>query len=196
MIRAGRIRPTRAAVVLTFGLLGACGGGGGGGGTPPTQPPIPPLPPTGATFTPDSAAGPNSISLAAGSGGSATRFVLDVQATDVTDVYAVSFELRFPDNLLNFRKSGTNEGGFLDEGKADTELIVEKSSTGTLVIGYSRLGLDNGASGSGLLFSLEFTLDANGSGSFDLRRTDVLDPFGVAQNGVDWLGGSISVSVN
>ena len=115
---------------------------------------------------------------------------------DVSDVYAVSFELRFPDNLLNFRSGGTSEGDFLDAGNADTDLIVEKTSTGTLVIGYSRLGPDNGADGSGLLFSLDFALDSNGSGSFDLRRTDVLDPFGVPQSGVDWIGGSIAVSVN
>jgi hypothetical protein len=185
------------AVLGLFGLSACGGGGGGGGGTPPTQPPIPPTPPRGATFTADAPAGPNSIALAAGQGGSATVFVLDVQATSVSDVYGVSFELEFPRNLLTFRKSGTTEGVFLrGDDKEDTELIIENRPAGNLVVGYSRLGPVGGVEGSGLLFSISFTLVGNGSGSLTLKRTDVVDPLGEAQGGVTWIGGSIDVSLN
>ena len=135
--------------------------------------------------------------MAAGQGGSTTVFVLDVQATSVSDVYGVSFELEFPKNLLTFRKNGTTEDVFLGgDDKADTELIVENSPAGNLVVGYSRLGPVEGVDGSGLLFSLQFTLVGNGSGPFTLKRTDVVNPLGEAQGGVTWIGGSIDVSRN
>jgi len=194
---ANRRALIRASLALA-GLfaLGACGGGGGGGGgaLPPTQPPIPP---SGATFTPSGAAGANSISLAAGPGSGATVFVLDVEATDVTDLYGVSFELEFPSTLMRFRPNRTETGSFLrGDDRVDTELIIEEVPAGNLVIGYSRLGSVSGVSGSGLLLSLEFALLGNGSGSLDLKNTDVIDPFGETQTGVSWVGGSIIVSVN
>ena len=193
-LRRALIRASFALVGLL--ALGACGGGGGGGGgaLPPTQPPIPP---SGATFTPAGTAGANSISLAAGQGSGATVFVLDVQATDVTDLYGVSFELEFPGALLRFRPNRTETGSFLrGDDRVDTELIIEELPAGNLVIGYSRLGSVSGVSGSGLLFSLEFTLTGNGSGSLNLNNTAIIDPFGETQTGVNSVGGSIVVSVN
>ena len=124
-------------------------------------------------------------------------FVLDVVATDVTDVYAVSLEIEFPNNLMNFRQNRTSEGVFLKgDDKAKTELIIEERPAGNLVIGYSRLGQVEGVDGSGVLFSIEFALISNGSGSFDLVRTALVDPFGEIQDGVSWVGGSISVRLN
>ncbi len=195
---AGSRRPSIALLAASLGLLGlsACGGGGGGGGgtLPPTQPPTPP---TGATFTPDGPAGANSISLAAGQGGSATVFVLDVVETNVSDLYAVSVDIEFPNNLMNFRQNRTSEGVFLKgDDKAKTELIIEERPAGNLVIGYSRLEQVDGVDGSGVLFSIEFTLVSSGSGSFDLLRTALVDPFGETQDGVSWVGGSIRVTIN
>jgi hypothetical protein len=124
-------------------------------------------------------------------------FVLDVVATEVTDVYAVSFELEFPDSLMNFRQNRTSEGVFLKgDDNAKTELIIEERPAGNLVIGYSRLKQVDGVDGSGVLFSIEFALVSNGSGSFDLERTALVDPFGEPQDGVSWVGGSISVRLN
>ena len=169
------------------------GGGGGGGGIPPTQPPVPP---PGAAFTPAGPTGANSISLATGQGGSATVFVLDVDATGVSDVYGFSFDLEYPSKLMDLRTRKINEGSFLP-GPDDvrTELVVEERPAGNLVIGYSRIGQVGGADGSGLLFSLEFALIGNGRGPLTLERTDVIDPFGETQSGVSWIGGSIQVAV-
>ena len=124
------------------------GGGGGGGGGGPTQPPPPVVPPSGVTFTPDRTPGGNSVFLGAGTGGSATVFVLDVEAQTVTDLYGVSFVLKYPDDLLGFRRGSASEGPFLN-GSFRTELIVKQRSPGELTVGISRINEVPGATGSG-----------------------------------------------
>lgn len=185
--------PARLALagwVLVYGSL-ACGGGGGGGG--PTEPPPPP--PTGIDFTPDSTAGADSVHLAAGSSGSANRFVLEVRASQVTDLYGVSFDLEYPNQLLSWVESATSAGGFLTAGGVNTELLVTEQPAGTLIVGHSRLGEVSGSDGSGVLLTLEFNRAANGSGRLDLENHDALSSAGDVKTGVTWIGGSVDVSL-
>jgi hypothetical protein len=190
-----KIRPVRLAL-NGFAIAGlawlaiGCGGGGGGGG--PTQPPPPVVPPSGVTFTPDRTAGGNSVFLGAGSGGSANVFVLDVEAQTVTDLYGVSFVLNYPDDLLGFRKGTASEGPFLD-GSFRTELIVKQRSPGELTVGISRINEVPGATGSGLLLSLEFDTRNSGSGSMTLSDEAAIDSFGQEQVDVTFVGGSVNV---
>lgn len=190
-----KTRPVRIAlnVFVIAGLvwLGfGCGGGGGGGG--PTQPPPPVVPPSGVTFTPDRTPGGNSVFLGAGTGGSATVFVLDVEAQTVTDLYGVSFVLKYPDDLLGFRRGSASEGPFLN-GSFRTELIVKQRSPGELTVGISRINEVPGATGSGLLLSLEFDTRNSGSGSMSLSDEAAIDSFGQQQVDVTFVGGSVNV---
>lgn len=190
--------PRRPTTVLLGAMLIAglvwfgtgCGGSGGGGGGP-TQPPPPTVPPSGVTFTPDRAPNGNSVFLDAGAGGSATVFVLDVEAQTVTDLYGVSFVLNYPNSLLSFRKGSATEGPFLDGSR--TELIVKQRSPGELTVGLSRINEVPGESGSGLLLSLEFTTRSSGSGSMRLTDEAAIDSVGQQQLDVNFIGGTVDV---
>ena len=192
-----KTRPFAAlsSVLLIAGLVWfgiGCGGGGGGG---PTQPPPPVVPPSGVTFTPDRAASGNSVFLDAGVGGSATVFVLAVEAQSVTDLYGVSFVLEYPNNLLAYRKGSATEGPFLN-GDNSTDLIVKQRTPGELTVGISRLKEVPGATGSGLLLSLEFETRNSGSGSMRLSEEAAIDSVGQAQEDVSFIGGTVNVRAN
>ena len=175
-------------LALVYGSVG-CGGGGGGGGGGPTEPP----PPSGnVTFTPDSAAGQNSIHLAQGAATGSDRLVIDVKASQVSDLYGVSFHLEFPSDLLAWLSSGTREGSFLS-ASGSTDLIVEETSPGLLVVGHSLLGDVEGSDGSGTLFSLEFEAVSPGSGPMDLTDRDAVNSFGDIKTQVTWIDGSVTV---
>lgn len=176
------------AGLLWFGT--GCGGSGGGGGGP-TEPPPPTLPPSGVTFTPDRAASGNSVFLDAGSGGSATVFVLNVEVTSVTDLYGVGFVLKYPNNLLGYRKGSAQEGSFLAGERV--ELIVKQRSPGELTVGISRIREVPGVSGTGVLLSLEFDTRNAGSGSMNLSDEVAVDSVGQAQEDVNFIGGTVNV---
>ena len=191
-----RSRPVSAvlSILVIAGLVWfgtGCGGSGGGGGGP-TQPPPPTLPPSGVAFTPDRAASGNSVFLDAGTGGSATVFVLNVEVNSVTDLYGVGFVLKYPNNLLGYRKGSATEGPFLT-GNERVELIVKQRTPGELTVGISRIREVPGASGSGVLLSLEFDTRNAGSGSMNLSEEVAVDSVGQAQEDVNFVGGTVNV---
>lgn len=178
-------------VVLLLGsgwVSTGCGGGGGGGG--PTSPPPPS---SGITFNSDSGGGSNSISLRSG-GGSGSLFILDVSASSVTDLYGVSFILHYPNDLLSYSRNSESEGTFLSEsGTVATDLQASEREPGEVTVGISRLGEVEGATGSGLLLSLEFTRRSAGTGRIDMMDHDALDSYGEVQVDVTWVSGSVTV---
>jgi len=177
-----------AVVAVVFSSIGCGGGGGGGGG--PTEPP----PPTSrVTFTPAGSAGANSIYLAQGNNTVISRFVLDVEASQVDDLYGVSFNLVFPKARLSWIPGGTSEGTFLSSS-GSTDLIVAEDSPGVLVVGLSLLGDVQGSTGSGTLLSLEFEAISAGSGPITMTRHDAVNSSGDVMTQVQWISGSISVS--
>lgn len=192
-VTAARPALARAAVVLalaaTLLVVPACGGGGGGGGGGgPTQPPPPQTP--AITFTPSGSAGANSISLER-AGGGADRLVLRVRATQVTDLYGVSFDLAFPSTALAF--DSATEGPFLaGGGNFQTSMQVAEASPGTLVVGISRLGVFRGATGSGVLLTLEFVPAGTASGGMTFQQNRGFDGDGDV-TAVGWVGGSVDV---
>ena len=176
-------------VAVVFGSIG-CGGGGGGGGGPTEPPP----PSSGVTFTAAGPAGSNSIYLAQGTNTAANRFVLDVKASQVDDLYGVSFNLEFPDARLRWVPGGSQEGSFLSSS-GSTDFIVEEDSPGVLIVGLSLLGDVAGSSGSGTLLSLEFEPVSSGSGPMTMTRHDAINSTGDVKTRVEWIGGSVSVSI-
>ena len=184
-------RSVRWFLALAAFLCAACGGSGGGGGpTTPTPPPDEEPPPV-IEFTPDSA-GAVSIALAEGSGTDDEVLFLSLDATGVTDLYGVAFDLRFPSNLLAF--DNVTEGAFLDSmGGVSTSFQVLEDASGDLVIGLTRLGDVGGVDGSGSLLLFEFSRVASGSGSFEILNNAAVDSTGAMPDGVVWIAGTVTV---
>lgn len=168
----------------------ACGGGGGGGGGPtePTPPPPPPPPPPGFVFTAQGTPGANTLFLASGAATTATTLILELRASQVTDLYGVAFDLTYPSTQLQFVR--VTPGPLLANGAAQ----AAAAGTGTLIVGGTRLGNVSGATGSGVVLTLEFTALAAGTGSFAYARNSALDSDGDAVSGVAWLAGSVQVN--
>jgi cohesin domain-containing protein len=180
-------RPVALACVLLVLALAACGGGGGGGG--PTQPPSPPPPPQpGITFTAQGTATANSLSLASGAGTTANTLILEVRATQVTDLYGVAFDLAYPNAVLQFVRA--TPGPLLANGSVQ----AVTSTPGTLVVGGTHLGNVAGANGSGLVMTLELSALAAGSGNFAFSRNTAFDSDGDPMAGIGWVAGSVTVT--
>jgi hypothetical protein len=176
-------RLLRVAVPLLLVTLaaGACGGGGGGGG-----PTAPPPPAKGFVFTPG--AGTTGITLAQGAATTTTTFVLEVRATSVTDLYGVAFSLGYPNSALRF--TGATAGTFL----SGASLQVAESPAGTVVVGLSKLGTAAGASGSGVLVTLQFDAIATGQGAFSFSRNTAINSSAATLSDLSWSAGTISVT--
>jgi hypothetical protein len=178
----------RASFSIVFlGLLAlalaACGGGGGGG-----TPTAPPPPQAGIVFTPQSVAGANSLALASGAATTVSTLVLELRANQVTDLYGVAFDLAYPSAQLQFVRA--TAGPLLNNGAVQAAV----SSTGTLIVGGTHLGATPGATGSGVVLTLEFNAVAAGTGSFVFSRNSALDSTGKPLAGIAWIAGSATVT--
>jgi hypothetical protein len=182
----------RVGALLLAALAAAqlrCGGGGGGGGGPTN--PATPTPPAAITFTPAGTGGANSLALTRVSS-NANSILLSLEATSVTDLYGIAFDLRFPAAALAF--AGATEGSFLDQNNTvDTSLQVAESPSGTLVVGLTRLGQVSGRTGSGSLLRLEFNRRASGSGDLVFANNQAFNAAGTAIAGVQWSAGRVVV---
>jgi hypothetical protein len=173
------------ALLLPLTLL-ACGGGGGGGGGGPTEPP---LPQPGIVVTP-AAAPATGVSIASGTGTNQTTLILEIRANSVNDLYGVAFDLRYPSNLLQLVQASS--GPFL--GSATLE-SVPGSSSGLIIVGLSKLGAVSGASGSGVLMTLEFRAIAAGQGSFSFEQNSAVTSSGPLAAGFGWSAGTVQVTL-
>ena len=178
-----RIWRRSLALLLPLALL-ACGGGGGGGG--PTAPP-PPQP--GIVVTPGAAPSPG-VSIASGASTTSSTLVLEIRASSVTDLYGVAFDLRYPSNILQLVQA--NSGTFLGNATLQS---VPGSGTGLVVVGLSKLGAVSGASGSGVLMTLEFRAIATGEGSFSFEKNSAISSSGQPIAGFGWSAGTVRVTL-
>jgi len=185
------LRKGALAVLAALALLAlACGGGGGGGGpTAPTPTPTPTPTPASIVFTGQGTPGVNAIFLASGAATTATTLVLEVRANQVTDLYGVAFDLSYPSALLQFSRA---TAGPLLGSSGSVQAVV--STPGTLVVGGSHLGAVPGATGSGVVLTLEFTATAAGQGSFTYARNSAFASTGQTLSGTSWLAGSVQVT--
>ncbi|HEX7183335.1 MAG TPA: cohesin domain-containing protein [Thermoanaerobaculia bacterium] len=171
------------ALTFLLALTAACGGGGGGGG--PTEPPPPPPPTRGVFFTPQASPG-SGISLASVASADPTTLILEVRANSVTDLYGLAFDLRYPGNLLQLVR--TTQGPFLSGGT-----VQSSQGPGLLIMGISRLGDVAGATGSGVLLTLEFRATAAGEGSFTFEQNTAVSSSGQPLSGLTWSTGTVRV---
>ena len=177
------------SALLAASLLVACGGGGGGGGGGgPTTPP-PPAP----QFTPATGGGPTSLALGQGAASTSTSLFLELRASNVQNLYGLSFELSYPAAVLSYRR--TLEGPFLTSDGASASIQASSPAPGRIVVGATRLGASGGLGGGGLVLTLEFALAGTGSGDINFSDTRTFSPNGQAQIGVSWLGGTVRAGV-
>ncbi|HEX6899421.1 MAG TPA: cohesin domain-containing protein [Thermoanaerobaculia bacterium] len=176
-----------AVGLLVLALAAACGGGGGGGGGP-TAPP-PPVTQPQIVFTPQGAAGANSVSLASGAATTANTLFLEVRASQVTDLYGVAFDLSYPAAQLQFVQA--SPGPMLG---ASGSVQAASGGAGSLIVGGTHLGNVPGSNGSGVVMILQFNAIAAGQGTFQFSRNSVLDSDGAIQGGVSWVAGSVQVT--
>ncbi len=179
-------RASAALTLLLALLLTACGGSGGGGGGTTTEPPPPPV--AGIAFTAQAPPGANSLYLASGAATTASTLVLELRANQVTDLYGVAFDLTYPATQLQYVR--VTAGPLLANGAVQAAV----SSPGTLILGGTHLGTTAGASGSGVVLTIELSAVAAGQGSFAFSRNSALNSTGAAISGVTWLGGSVTVT--
>ncbi len=167
-----------------------------GGGTLQAQE----TPPAGIEFESSTTPGLDTIYLRSDGADSAGGLLrLEVWANEVTDLYGLGFVLQFPQSLLRFPKSREAvfiEGPFLSEdGAEDTKLLVRQVGK-EITVGHSRLGENGGASGSGLLMTLEFRgRGVAGKKLFRLRRRRAFDSAGAIVENYSWLAGKVTVTV-
>jgi len=175
-------RVLRLGVPLLLALT-ACGGGGGGGG--PTSPP----PPTkGIVFTATGSGGAG-ITLAQAASSDPNTLLLEVRANAVTDLYGVAFDLHFPTAVLRYVTA--TPGTFLTGGTVQT---VEGAG-GVVIVGASKLGAVSGASGSGVLVTLQFQGSATGTGLFSFARNTAVNSTGQTLSSLTWSAGTVNVTL-
>lgn len=189
-----RTRPRRTASRLALGVVlllvwgcGGGGGGGGGGGTP--QPPTQPPPPTSAvSFAADASASANSLSWSSSVSGDV--LTLNLTATQVQNLFGITFDLVYPSGQLTF-ESASELAAF---GAGDSTAFQVFQSNGRLVVGLSRLAPAAGFSGTGELASFTFRAAASGNGRIDFENRQAVRPSGVGIGVIQWIGGSVTVN--
>jgi hypothetical protein len=179
------LRRAPAIAALGLAVAAACGGGGGGGGGGGPTPPV-----ARFAFTPASSGAAGTLALASGSGSTLATLRLDLLANQVAGLYAVGFDLTYPNATMRF--AAATEGTFLNAGStATTSFQVLETQPGRLVVGLSRLGPAAGVSGSGTVMSFEFTAVAAGSGALAFADAQGYDAAGRPLSNVGFAGGSV-----
>ena len=171
---------------LTLALLAAlgsaaCSGSDSGGGGSPTGP-MPSI-----IFSPDRAAGANSIAMRAGAGSTSSVLQLEIFATDVINLQALDFVLLVPADLLRF--DNFTRGDFIGAG---AQVLVSGGGSNAVTFDVLRTA-PSAATGSGTILTLSFTAIATGSGRFDFSGPEAEDSFGLVIPGIDWIGGTVQV---
>lgn len=175
--------------LLVLGLAACGGGGGGGGGNPAPPPPTTPPPPTSAvSYTADASASANSLSLTSTVSGD--ELTLSLTATQVQNLFGITFDLVYPAGLLTF-ESASELSAF---GGGNSTSFQVFQTNGRLVVGLSRLAPAAGFSGTGDLANFTFRAAASGTGRIDFDNRQAVRPSGVGIGVLQWHGGSVTVN--
>jgi len=177
------------AVVLPLALFGLTGCSSS---SSPVDPPPPPPSDPEISFTPANGnPGANSVSLQLNAT-EANRLDLDVRLTTVDNVASMAFDLTYNPAVLSFVSFA--EGTFFDQDGQTVSILVDENPAGRLIVGVARLGDVGGVSGSGVSLTLTFNGAGNGGSAFGFENNSLLDPDLNVVGGVQWFGGSATVS--
>jgi hypothetical protein len=105
------------------------------------------------------------------------NLLLRIEAIDVTDVYGLSFDLKFPKKRLRWKRKSRVAGSFLSgDDTVETAIIDKQKPRGTLHVGITRLGEVPGVTGSGILLDIGFVNRAkSGPRELTLSNAAVFD---------------------
>ena len=141
------------------------------------------------------AAGATIISLSPSSGSVAVgdTFSLDVNVSDVDDLFGFQFDLNFDESL--FTPLGITEGSFLSQGGSTDFFAGINNGTGTIEFTLGLLlGAVPGVSGTGTLATFAFAATGPGSAQFSLSELSLLDSqLGELQSGATINTASVDV---
>ncbi len=103
-------------------------------------------------------------------------FTVEVRIKNASNVGSVPFYINYDPKIIQAVEAV--EGGFLKQGGASTSFMFFPDDTlnGSAIMGYSRLGQDSGADGSGVLAILKFKALGIGETSISFSNNFVKDP--------------------
>lgn len=141
------------------------------------------------TFTASNSNPPaNSISLQ-GASASGPAFTVNVNVTDVVDLYGASYTLTWSPGVLEY--IGAANSGYFGAGD-NFQVALENGAQGRLVVGHTRVGSVPGVTGSGTLHTLSFRAIAAGSTGVQFESVRLADSTGAVIANVQFFGGSAS----
>lgn len=172
--------------LILFGLPGCSSD------SSPTDPPPPPPQDPEITFTPANGnPGSNTVSLQLNAT-TGNRLDLDIRLTSVNNVSSMAFDLTFNPSVLSYVMF--SEGTFFNQDGESISVLVEENPAGRLIVGVARLGDVGGVSGTGVALTLTFNGAGNGNSTLGFENSSLLDPDLNALDGIQWFGGSASVT--
>lgn len=180
--------PAATAAVLLLALPGC-------GGSSPTQtvvPPPPPPPPDAVSFQSASPfAAPNSMRLGMEEfSEESDEVVLILEATVVEDLYGYGVDLVYDTEFLEL--SGIQGGRFLRGDDITVELRTREEPPGRLIVGHTRVGDVDGASGSGIVLRLTFEMLQTGDTELAFENEDAFDSDGDRTRSA-FVGGTLTI---
>ena len=113
------------------------------------------------------------------------QFTINITVTNVTDLYGWQFALYYKSSILN--GTGYAEGPFLKKDGTQTFFqVVEftdnyNETHGKIFLAATRLAVDTGVNGTGIIAKVSFKTKAYGNTPLDLNETKLVDstqPFG------------------
>jgi hypothetical protein len=181
-----------AFLVATLATVSvACGGGsgGGGGGGPSPAPPS-----FVGSFTPDAdPPGSSTVALGQGAAGSGDLVRLEVNLTDIDDVYGASFAVMFDPASARF--INRSPGTLLERGGQAVLYQHSVPQPGRLEVGVTRVDAVPGVnvSGTATLVYLTFQVTRAGTSAVTFGNADLLDSQPPPQpiGGLSWYGGTL-----
>lgn len=143
---------------------------------------------SGVSYTADASASANSLSF--GSSVSGDELTLSLTATQVQNLFGITFDLVYPPGQLTF-ESASELSVF---GAGNTTVFQVFQANGRLVVGLTRLAPAGGFSGSGELATFTFRAASSGTGRIDFENRQAIQPSGVGIGLLQWVGGSVTVN--
>ena len=134
----------------------------------------------------------NSLAWRSSSQSTPDNLQVDLVATQVRDLYGVSFDLVFPSNFVRYEEI-VEHPSFAGDAGTQTSLLASQASGGVVVVGLSRIGESPGFSGTGVLMTASFTPLTPGLGALAFENQLASDSAGIPQDLIAWFGGTVRV---
>lgn len=102
------------------------------------------------------------------------NLLLRIEASQVSDLYGLAFDVKFPKKRLRWKKNTEVVGSFFSEDDTTVTVVLDRQKPrGMLHVGASRLGEVPGVSGSGILIEIGFVNRAK-SGPRELTLSEAV----------------------